>query len=137
MTFPALTAEDVLRLASLDPSSYVVDHLSIHRDIALAMVVKQDSDGTDEFLVSARCDDGVWHQVESIGDRDTVDSQFGGGALWMAGREFTYRIPGIVTLKTVVSPRGNWAFVYSDSQGRRVMGTSVIEGDFQPPATDT
>jgi hypothetical protein len=136
MTFPPLTAKDVLRLASLDESSYVVDHLSVHRDIALAMVVKLDStvyDDDHQLIFSARCDKGIWHQVDSIGDRETVDCQFGGGSLWKAGREFTYRIPGVVTLKTVVSPRGNWSFVYSDPQGRSVMGTSVVEGDFRPP----
>ncbi len=56
-----------------------------------------------------------------------------GGARWKAGRELTYRIPGVVTLRTVVSPHGNWSFVYSDPEGRRVMGTSVVEGDFRPP----
>jgi hypothetical protein len=136
MTFPPFRAKDVLRLASLDDSSYVVDHMSVHRDIALAMMVKLDSNVDDddhELIVSARCDGRNWHQVDTIGDRETVDCQFGGGSLWTAGRELTFRIPGIVTLKTVVSSRGNWSFVYSDPQGRRVMGTSVVEGDFRPP----
>jgi hypothetical protein len=73
--------------------------------------------------------------VDDIGDRETVDIQFGGGAPWMADRELTYRIDDVVTMKTVVSPRGNWAFVYSDPEGRRVMGTSVVEGDFTPPCS--
>jgi len=133
--FPLLTARDVLRLASLDESTHVVDHLSVHRDIALAMIVKlntNDYDDDHELLVSARCDSGTWHQVETIGDRETVDCQFGGGPLWMTGRELTYRIPGLVTLKTFVSRRGNWSFVYSDPDGRKVMGTSVVEGDWNP-----
>jgi hypothetical protein len=135
MTFPPFTAKDVLRLASLEDSSYIVDHLSIHRDVALARVVKLDSDMDDDdhqFLICARCDAGVWYQVDTIGG-ETVDCQFGGGSPWMAGRELTYRIPGVVTLKTVVSPHGNWSFVYSDPQDRRVMGKSVVEGDWRPP----
>lgn len=135
MTFPELNGADILRLASLDGSSYVVDYLSVHRDIALAMVVRRDSNGSEEFLVSARCDEGVWSQVDTIGDRDTVDAQFGGGSRGTAGRELTYRIPGVVTLRTVISPLGNWAFVYSDPEGRKVMGMSVVEGDLRPPVT--
>jgi hypothetical protein len=136
MTLPPFTAKDALRLASLDDSSYMVDHFSIYRDIALARVVKLGSnidDDDHQFLICARYDGGVWHRVDTLGDRETVDCQFGGGSLWMAGRELTYRIPGVVTLKTVVSPHGNWSFVYSDPQGRRVMGTSVVEGDWRPP----
>lgn len=139
MTFPPFTAADALRLASLDESLYTVDHLSIHRDVALARIVKMGSDVADddhEFLVCARCDEGAWTQVETLGGRESFDCQFGGGALWMAGRELTYRIPGVVTLKTVVSPHGNWSFVYSDPEGRKVMGTSVVEGDWHPPKHD-
>jgi hypothetical protein len=135
MTFPLLTAPDVLSLASLDERVYVVDHLSVHRDIALAMVVKEGStvgDNDREILVSARCNKGIWRRVDTIGDRDTIDCRCGGGAPWMANRELTFRIPDVVTLKTVVSPRGNWAFVYSDPQGRNVMGQSVVEGNFSP-----
>lgn len=47
----------------------------------------------------------------------------------------TFNILDIVTLRTVISPRGNWAFVYSDPQGRKVMGTSVVEGGFRREAT--
>jgi hypothetical protein len=135
MTFPPFTADDALRLASLDDSLYIVDHFSIHRDVALARIVKLGSNVDDDdhqFLVSARCDGGIWNQIDTIGG-ETVDCQFGGGEPWMSGRELTYRIPGIVTMKTVVSPHGNWSFVYSDPQGRKVMGTSVVEGDWRPP----
>ncbi|GIM79076.1 hypothetical protein Aau02nite_83990 [Amorphoplanes auranticolor] len=135
MTFPPFTAEDALRLASLNDSTHVVDHLSSHRDIALARVVKLGSNRADpdhSLVVCARCEDGVWNRVDTMGGCDTVDVQFGGGRASMAGRELTYRIAGVVTLKTVVSPHGNWSFVYSDPQGRRVMGTSVVEGDFGP-----
>jgi hypothetical protein len=138
MTFPPFTAEDALRLASLEDSSYIADHLSVHRDVALAIVVKLGSkvdDDDHELLICARCDGGIWRQVETIGS-ETVDCQFGGGAPWMAGRELTYRIPGVVTLKTVVSLHGNWSFVYSDPQGRRVGGKSVVEGDWYPPKDD-
>jgi hypothetical protein len=136
MTFPVFTETDVLRLASLDESTHIVDHLSVHRDIALAMIVKLGTSAFDEdheSLVCARYDGTAWRQVDEFGGSETVDCQFGGGSLWKAGREFTYWIPGIVTLKTVVSPHGNWSFVYSDPLGRKVAGKSVVEGDFSPP----
>jgi hypothetical protein len=136
MTFPPFTAADALSLASLDASAYVVDHLSVHRDAAMARVVKlgaKPEDDDHDFLVSARCHGGVWNRVDSIGS-ETVDCQFGGGGTWMAGRELTYRIPGVVTLRTIVSPHGNWSFVYSDPQGREVMGKSVVEGDWSDPS---
>lgn len=135
MTFPLFTAADALRVASLDASAYTVDHLAVHRDIALATVVSLDpTSSDDETLVSVRCDDGAWHQVDTLGDRDTVDMQFGGGAPGLEGRELTFTITDIVTLRTVISPRGNWAFVYSDPHGRKVMGTSVVEGEFRREA---
>lgn len=137
MPFPSFAAEDALRLAALDVRSYVVDHLSVHRDIALAMIVKIGSTANDdghELLVPAEFDGTTWKQVDSFTNRETIDCQFGGGSLWKAGRELTYRIPGVVTLKTTVSPHGNWSFVYSDPHGRKVMGASVVEGDFGPPA---
>lgn len=136
--FPPFGAEDALRLVSLDDSSYTVDHFSIHRDVALARVVKVGSSVDDEdheLLVCARYDRGAWKRVDTISG-ETVDCQFGGGAPWMSGRELAYRIPGIVTLKTVVSPWGNWSFVYSDPEGRRVVGKSVVEGDWYPPDHD-
>ena len=135
MEFPPFTAEDVLRLASLDESSYTVDHLAVHRDVALARVIKLGTkveDDDHELPICARCVEGVWIQVDTIGS-DTVDCQFGGGSTRMAGRELTYRIPGIVTLKTIVSPHGNWSFVYSDPEGRKVGGTSIVEGDWTSP----
>jgi hypothetical protein len=136
MTFPPFTPEDALRLASLDESAYAVDHFSIHRDLALARVVKLGSsigDVDGEVIVCARCDRDVWKQVDTFDGCETVDCRFGGGAPWMAGRELTYRIPDVVMFKTVVSPHGNWSFVYSDPLGRRVVGTSVVEGDWRPP----
>lgn len=132
MTFPPFTAADVLRMASLDADSYTVDHLTVHRDIALATVVELNSiNGDTDVLVVARCDDGAWRRVDTLGDRETVEVVFGGGAPGLEGRELTFKIADIVTLTTVISPRGNWAFVYSDPQDRSVMGASVIEGDFR------
>ena len=133
MNFPELTANHVLSLASVDNSSHVVDHLSVHRDIALARVVKLDSQDTDDdhqFTVAAQCDEGTWRRVDAFDRGDTIDCQFGGGTGRMAGRELTYQIDGIVTMKTTVSRRGNWSFVYSDPEGRSVAGTSTVQGDF-------
>jgi hypothetical protein len=135
--FPPFAAQDALRLAALDPS-YIVDHFSIHRDLALAMVVRLGSDINDEdheSLICARYDGVAWSRIDSFGGSETIDCQFGGGQPWMGGRELTYRIPDVITLKTVVSPHGNWSFVYSDPLGRKVMGTSIVEGDWQPPRT--
>jgi hypothetical protein len=133
VTFPSFTEKDVLRVASLDDSVYVVDHLSVHRDIALATVVKLDPnvDEDDELLVCTRCDCGVWRQVDDLIGPETIDVQFGGGAPGLEGRELIFRILGVVTLRTRISARGNWAFVYSDPLGRKVVGTSVVEGDFR------
>jgi hypothetical protein len=133
VAFPSFTEKDVLRVASLDDSAYMVDHLSVHRDIALATVVKLDPsvDEDNQLLVCARCDCGAWRQVETLAGPETMDIQFGGGAPGLEGRELIFTIPDVVTLKTTISPRGNWAFVYSDPLGRRVMGTSVVEGNFR------
>ena len=135
MEFPPFTAAVALRLASLDESSYIVDHLAVHRDVALARVIKLGTkvdDDDHQLSICARCEEGVWIRVDTIGS-DTVDCQFGGGSLRMAGRELTFRIPGVVTLETIVSPHGNWSFVYSDPQGRNVGGKSVVEGDWSRP----